>query len=134
MKKNKFRKLLILLSFFSLTICSSCGINIEVGNKNEPTVPDDGGTDDGGSSKPSQGGGNIVEIPESWDDVCSSDINACPVKYSGTSTEYSTIKEAYENTVKSVVTIEAFVGSTKLGLGSGFIYAESCKIWRLFHG
>ena len=124
MKNNIFRKLLVLLSFLSLTICSSCGINIEVGNKNDPTNPDDGGSDNG-SSLPSQGGGNVVVVPESWDDVCAVDAAACPVKYTGTSTEYATIKEAYDNTVKSVVTIEAFVGGTKLGLGSGIIYANS---------
>lgn len=126
MKNKFFKKLMILVSFFSLMVCTSCGVKVTFGNDdNKTTTPEkdkDTSTTPGGSTS---GGGNVVVIPESWDNVCEIDINACPVKNTSTLTEYSSIKEAYDATVKSVVSIEVFVGSAKRALGSGIIYATS---------
>ena len=70
---------------------------------------------------------NINSKPETWDNLCIEDPNICPVINTTSTVEYSSVQEAYENTVSSIVTIIAYKKNTnaRVSIGSGIIYATS---------
>ena len=70
---------------------------------------------------------NINSKPETWNNLCVEDPNICPVINAESAVAYSSVQEAYENTVSSIVTIIAYKKNTnaRVSIGSGIIYATS---------
>ena len=116
MKSKILKIFFMLICVFSLSACRCSFLELKDENP-ETSLPEDGDESNGDVN-------SGVSVP--WTDICKEDSNACP-KYNPSSVTYSSLQAAYNNTVKSVVTIFAYSTSmiNPISSGSGFIYATS---------